>query len=108
MSNLFKKKIICQHCNGFFKIKSERGKRKVYLCTNYDSRNGKCDKRIAIPEQQLIDVILKRYSIRGIEIDEDSIRGKVEEIIVEDRMLFRIKLNDFEDEIIYGKNHINY
>lgn len=106
--NKFKKKIKCLHCNGYFKKKSERGKRKTYVCTNYDSRNGKCNKRVAIPEQQLLDVILKRYEIRSVNIDVEEVADRVEEVLIEDKLLFRIKLKDFGDEIIYGKNHINY
>lgn len=109
MRSLFFKKIRCKHCSGLFKKKSERGKRIVYVCTNYDLRNGKCNTRVAIPEQTIIDVVNRRYMIRkGVTLSDQEVADKLQQMTVEDKLLFRIALSDFEDDIIYGKKHINF
>ncbi|PAV30149.1 hypothetical protein CIL05_06695 [Virgibacillus profundi] len=101
---LFSKKIKCAHCGGNFKSKMQRGKR-IYLCSRYDARNGSCNKRVALFEQFLIDVINKRYEIKwGRVLDEDEMRDKVVEINVEEKNVFRIRLADFEEDIIYSEN----
>lgn len=109
MRSLFFKKLRCKHCGGSFKLKSERGKRNVYVCTNYDLRNGKCNKRVAIPEDTIINAVNKRYEIRkGITLSEKDVASKIKEIVIEDRLLFQISLEDFEDDIVYGTKHIIY
>lgn len=106
MGSLFSGKLICAHCGKKYKKRYD-GKNRipVYICQSYDNY-GKC-KRIPIHEQVIIDAINKRYLIRwGRSISEQDVGEKLQQMWIEDRMLFRIKVEDFEDEIIYGRNHI--
>lgn len=107
--SLFFKKLKCFHCGGGMKAKTEK-KRRVYICTNYDLRNGKCEVRTIMPEQTIIDVVNKRFNDRKkITLSDEEVSEQLIEMIIEERLLFRIKLKDFpNDDIVYGRNHINY
>ena len=102
MKSLFAKKIICKHCNGFFKRRIERGKVK-YCCTNYEAKKG-CTKRIPIEEDFLLAVIEKRFQRK---LSESEIKELIEKIEIEDKLLFTIWIKD-QEPIIYGRNHIVY
>ncbi len=104
--SIFFKKIVCNHCGGFFKRRRERGKYK-WVCTRRENY-GDC-LRIPIEEEFLIDVIKKRYEIRNMEIEDCQIRDKVKQITIEDKMKFTIELYDFPDDpIVYGEKTIVY
>jgi hypothetical protein len=102
MKSLFAKKLICKHCNGFFKRKIERGKVK-YCCTNYNA--GKCGRRIIIEESFLIMCLEKRHNRK---LSHVEIGDLVSRIVVEDKLLFEIELSDGSESIYYGTNFIRY
>ncbi len=105
--NLFTKSIQCSHCHGNFKRRRNRSKY-VWICGRRENGYTNCP-RVQIDEEFLIRVILNRYEIRwGKQISENEIREKVEQIIVEDKLLFTIKLIDFDDPIVYGRESIVY
>lgn len=103
---LFSKKLKCFHCEGNFKRRRNNKTNYVWICSRRENGYTNCP-RVQIDESFLISVIQKRYLIRwGNEIPMDEIPKKVEYIKVEDKLLFEIKLVDFEDKIIYGRNKI--
>lgn len=62
-----------------------------------------------LDEQFIIDVINKRYEIRmGKSLTEEEIREKIEWMEIEDSLLFRIKMVDFDDSIEYGRKFVNF
>jgi hypothetical protein len=99
--SLFKKKVICVHCGGFFKRRKERNKYKM-ICSRVDNY-GDC-KRVVIEEDFLISTLEKRF---GRELTDVEIVEVVEKIEIEDKLLFKIYLKD-QEPIIYGRNHIVY
>jgi hypothetical protein len=101
MGSLLKGKIRCKHCNGNFKKRKNR-KKTVYLCSRVDNY-GDC-KRVTLSEEFLLSTIKRRYNE---DLSDEELVSKVEIIIVEDELLFEIKLID-QDPIIYGRNKIVY
>lgn len=102
MRSLFYKKITCKHCKGYFKRKLERGKVK-YCCTNYNV--GKCDRRVVMEEEFLINCVEKRYNRK---LTQDEVGELVSRIVVENKLLFEIELSDGSESILYGEKFIRY
>lgn len=100
---LFSRKIKCKHCGKNFKAKKERGKR-VYVCSSYDNY-GTC-KREVIRQDDLIELLQRRYG-ETFELTRSNIQNTVEEIIVEDKWTFEIKLKN-DKPIIFGNNFIQF
>lgn len=77
---LFKGLIKCINCQGNFKSKTERGKRK-YLCSNYD--NKKSCIRFVVLEDEIANLILRHFNSDMINLEEiksiqvDPIKGKI-------------------------------
>lgn len=103
MTVLFSRKIKCAHCGKNFKGKLQRKKR-VYVCSQYDNF-GKC-RREVLSENILVELLIRRYG-DNFEITKSNIQNIVEEIIVEDKLTFTIKLKN-DKPIIFGNNFIQY
>lgn len=107
MKSIFHKKIHCLHCNGNFKRRRNRNKY-VWICSRTSNGYSNCP-NIVLDENFLIDCINKRYEIRmGKALTPDEISEKVEWMEIEDSLLFKIKLIDFDDCIEYGRTFVNY
>ena len=99
--SLFNRKLICVHCKGYFKKRTQRNK-SIYLCSRVDNY-GDC-KRIPVDEQFLISAIEKRVQRK---LTHEEIRDMVDRVEIEDKLLFTIYLND-QEPIVYGRNQIIY
>ncbi len=99
---IFSRKIKCKHCGGNFKSKKERNTRK-YICSNYDNY-GKCV-RIPIEEDFLKELITKRFQK---EMSNEEMSEIVDEIIIEDKLLFEIHFKNSDKPIIFSEKYIQY
>lgn len=95
---IFQKKIICKHCNGYFKRKKYRNKF-TYVCSKADNFQ-ECE-RVPIDESIILQLLRGRYG----ELPDEALANKVERIIIEDRLLLEIFLID-QENIKFSRNHI--
>ncbi|MBL4955202.1 hypothetical protein JK635_23970 [Neobacillus sp. YIM B02564] len=102
MKSLFQRKIFCRICGCSYKRRVERGK--IKYCCSYSELGKANHKRVVIEESFLINCIERRFNKK---LSYDEIRGVVEKIEIEDKLLFTIYLNG-QEPIIYGRNHIVY
>lgn len=102
---VFKKKIRCKHCQGFFKRRyNARGKKNpVYICSRVDNYND-CI-RVTVSEEFLVGLINRRFQR---ELSNEEIREVVDKIIVEDRLLMEIHFTNGDDPILLKGNFIQF
>lgn len=103
MRSLFFKKIKCKHCQGGMRMKKERGKVK-YICSKYSNDSKSCTREALIEENFLTCLIYKRYG----ELTKDEIREIVDQIIIENSLLFEITFTNGDESILFSRNHIRY
>lgn len=99
--SIFRKKIVCQHCQKNMKFKRERGKGK-YICSIYDTV-GKCQRTIV--EIDTLRGLINRRHQR--ELSEDEIRGMVEKIEVKGKYEFIIHFYN-DDPIVSMDGHFKF
>src|SRR5690554_5049452 len=105
MKSLLSRKFKCLNCGSGFKTKTDKSGKKYYVCSKYDNTS-ECV-RVAFYENEIVDLIGKRYEIRlGRSLEIEEIREKVDIITVRSKYEFSIKLHDFDDPIEFAKNKI--